>query len=127
MKYTICTYVKALLDCIENKSEQERKENIRRFLSFLQKNKDLSKLPAIVREFEKKYLNKIGFKKVYLESASPVSEETINKIQNILGKDIFFIKKINYDLLAGIKILINDEFLIDSTAKRHLNNFFKKI
>lgn len=127
MKYTIYTYVKALLDCIENKSEQERKENIRRFLFFLQKNKDLSKLPAIVREFEKKYLNKIGFKKVYLESASPVSEETINKIQNILGKDIFFIKKINYDLLAGIKILINDEFLIDSTAKRHLNNFFKKI
>jgi len=119
MKYTIRQYAAAFFAAYQDKAEPEQKEVVRNFLSILRKNKDWVKLGQILHEVEKLYYRKTGLKKVEIETASFM--ETLRQdIENILGKNIFIKEKVNPEVLAGVKILINDEILIDATAQSQL-------
>mgnify|MGYP003394656396 FL=1 len=63
-------------------------------------------------------------RKVRIESAAPVSAQLKKEISEILGKKIVLEEKTRPDLLAGIKILVDDELLIDATGKRQLERIF---
>jgi F0F1-type ATP synthase delta subunit len=125
MRYTIRQYAAAFLAAYQDKSEIEQKKILRNFLSILRKNKDWVKLGQILHEVEKLYYRKTGLKKVEIETASFM--ETLRQdIKNILGKNIFIKEKVNPEVLAGVKILINDEILIDATAQSQLRRMLAK-
>lgn len=127
MRYTNQQYAEAFLLALDNqKSEPQRREATRRFLSILQKNGDSPKLQTILRILEKKYLHKEGLKKVSLEYAGRLSPDTKKDIEKILGRKIIITERKNPDLLAGIKILVNDEILIDASAKRQMDKLFRR-
>lgn len=121
MKYTTRQYVEALLDALEDKSGRGRSEVIRRFLFVVRKNKDWAKLGRILQEAERQSLRKQGMRKVEVESAAPLSREFRKEIEKILGKKLVLEEKVRPELLAGMKILIDGEVLIDGSGKRILD------
>jgi len=126
MKYSPRQYAAALRAALEEKSGHERKEILKNFVRALARARTLAKLPVILREVEKQALAAEGLKKVEVESASPVDEKTRKEIERRLGHKIFLKEKINPELLAGIRILVDDETLIDASAKRQLEKMFAK-
>lgn len=124
MKYTPKQYAAALIAALKEKKGEERKKTMRRFLALVVRKGDGGKLGLMVREFEKQYLRQEGLKKVALESAGPVSDKLREELETIFGKNIFLQEKINPRLLAGVKILVNDELLVDASAEIQLQKLF---
>ena len=120
MKYTNKQYAAALLAVVQNAAEKKRLEALERFLKILTRNHDYRHLPAILRQLERLHLTERGIQKVEIYAADPVPTDLKREIEKILAKKIIFIEKKNPDLIAGIKILINDELLIDASAKRQI-------
>lgn len=123
MKYTFSHYAEAFLALCAKKTEKEQTKIARQFIAFLQKRREIRNLPHIVEAVEKRELRSSGAKKVILEFASPADEHVKKEIKRILGKTIFQEKTRAY-LLGGVRILIDDELLIDASAKRQLELMF---
>lgn len=126
MKYAIRQYAQALLGALEDKSGRERDEIMKRFLFIVRKNKDWPKLDRILQEAERQLLRKQGIRKVEVESTTPLSRGLRKEIEKILGKKLVLEEKIKPEILAGIKILIDGELLIDASAKRRLDLLLTK-
>ena len=94
------------------------------FFRILRKNRDWRERGKILRETEKRFLKESGMKKISVETASPISKKVMEKIEKIFGEKIFFRAKIRSDLHAGIRIEIDNEALIDATAKNRLKKLF---
>lgn len=124
MKYTNKQYASGLLEALEGKPEKKQKEIVRRFLLVLTKNRDWSRLEGIFEEAERICLKEAGLKKVYVETPSSVYPVLKKEIQKILGKKIFFSAKTKPALFGGVRILIDNELLIDASAKRQLDKIF---
>ncbi|OGZ33916.1 MAG: hypothetical protein A2174_03470 [Candidatus Portnoybacteria bacterium RBG_13_41_18] len=124
MKYSPKQYTSALLESLKDKTEIRQKEIINNFFKTLSKNNDWSRLGSILKAVEKKYLEDTGLKKVYVETASPISSNLEKEIEKILGNKVYFLTKTNPMLLAGIKILVDDELLIDASARTKIEKMF---
>ena len=124
MKYSPKQYASALLLALGEKSSAERKKILHKFLSLVSKRGDSSRLGMIMKEAEKQYLRGAGLKKVILESADSVSAKIKKEVEEILGKNIILEEKLNPDLLAGIKILVDNELLIDASAETQVRKLF---
>lgn len=127
MKYISSQYARSLLSALKNKSENEQKKIIHNFLCILRKNRDWHERGRIFRETEKQFLKESGIKKVSIETSSTISKEMKKEIENIFGKKIFLRERVKSDLCAGIRIEINDEILIDATAKSRLKKLFSSV
>lgn len=120
MKYHPREYAAALVAALEKKSLAEQKEITRNFVKLLHKYGDGAKVASVSREFERRYLAAAGLKKALIESADPTGGKLKNEIEKILGGNILFREIINPRLIAGIKILINDEVLVDASAQTQI-------
>lgn len=126
MKYSNSQYAQALWEGLKGKSASERREVLKNFLVVLRKNRDGARLNRILEEVERASLKNAGMKKVEVESAAELSRGTKREIEAILGKKIVLSGKINPAILAGMKIMVDDELLIDATASRQLSQMFLK-
>ncbi len=126
MKYRPEQYAEALYGTLEGKSPAEQKELIQRFSLILRKNKDSAKIPLILTHFEKKYTEANGLTKIHLESAHPITPLVKAEVEKVLGNKAFIKESVNPNLLAGIRILLDDSVFIDSSALHHINNLFAK-
>lgn len=124
MKYSSRIYATALAEALDGKPKEEQKQIANRFLQIVYKNRDKQKLGRILEETEKIILIKTDTAKVRLESVEPVSAKLKHEIKEVINKNVLFSEKIKPELLAGIKILINDELLIDASAQSRLNKIF---
>ncbi len=124
MRYTPKQYATALLQALDKKSSTEKKKILQQFMSLVSKRGDSARLGLIVRESEKQYLKNVGLKKVVLESVDSMPARVKKDIEEILGKNIIFEEKTNPNLLAGIKVLVNDELLVDASAVTQLRKLF---
>ena len=86
----------------------------------------LGKAGMILAAYEKLSLRARGERKVRIESAGPVPEQVKKSIREIIGSKIQFEEAVNPALLAGVKILVDDELLIDASARRQLEKLFLK-
>ena len=102
--------------------EQQRLQ--RQFLVLVGQKGDSRRLGLILKEVEKQDLREQGLKKVLVETPDPITPQIKKGIREVLGKDILIQEKINPELIAGIKILINDEILVDASAKTQLRKLF---
>lgn len=124
MKYNISQYASAFVAALEDKSTHERADMIRRFLSVVRKNKDWPRIGRILQEVERQSLRKQGMRKVGVESTASLSHEWRKEIEKVFGKKLVLEEKIKPELLAGVKILVDGELLIDASAKRRLDLTF---
>ncbi len=124
MRYSPRQYAAALLASLKGKTETEQNRLLKSFLVLVRQRGDSRRLGAIVREVEKQSLKEHGWKKVLLESPDPITSQMKKEMGEVLGKNILWQEKINPDLVAGIRILINDEILVDASAKTQLRRIF---
>lgn len=126
MRYSPKQYALALWSALKDKIAKEQKNILHNFLQLTVKNRDLSRLNLIINAVEREERKTKGILKVEISSPYPASEGLKTKLKKILKSKIFFVDKIDPRLLAGIKILIENETLIDSTAKNQIVKMLKK-
>ncbi|OGE83399.1 MAG: hypothetical protein A3B23_01595 [Candidatus Colwellbacteria bacterium RIFCSPLOWO2_01_FULL_48_10] len=128
MKYTNKQYANSLLSALDGKSANEQPAMIKRFLALLRKNGDSAKRSQILRETERGYFRASGMSRVEVEVAGKsLAAETLRKdIEEAVGRKIVMSEKVNPAMIGGIKILIDDETLIDASALSRLNKIFTR-
>jgi len=124
MGYSPRQYALALGAALTKKTAEERKNILRNFLRLIVKNKDLPRLNFIINEVERDERKTKGILKVELTSSGKISTELKKDVKKILGKKILFEEKTDPGLSAGLKILVENETLIDATAKHQLDKLF---
>src|SRR3989344_4765649 len=124
MRYQESIYAKALLQALKEKDESEIKKILKNFIALLLKNNDFNHLDSIFGKVEKLYLAEEGIQKIYIESASPLSKNSREEIESALGKKVLINEKVRPNLLAGVRIILNEEILIDATGTQRLAKIF---
>lgn len=120
MRYTVKQYAEGLLRALQGKTEKQQGEVIKRFMALLQKNGAFQKRKEILKEAERQYLKQEKVKKVSVELASETPSGLQKEIEGALGTKIIFESSVNKNILGGIKILIDDETLIDASARTQI-------
>lgn len=121
MKYSVATYAEVLASALKDaKNEKDRQQITRRFLVMLRSHKASFLLLRIVRAIERRELKNKGLKNVEVTSASPLTDMVRREISAALGGKVAFTEIINSDLLGGIRILVEDEILVDASAVTQL-------
>ena len=125
MKYKSKDYAKALVGLIlkETTFTQEKKLSDN-FLNLLKKNRDSSKAKEIINLTESLFFKKTGKKKFILEIARKMDSEQKNLLKYLVKKGDIIQEKINEELIAGIKIIVNDEKQIDFSMLKKIQNIF---
>lgn len=123
MKHKAKNYAKALAGLIlEKKNKQEQKKVVSKFLKYLEKNGDIKKAKEIVSLAENLYFKKTGKRKIILETARKTDTKDVSK--KIFKKGDFLEEKVNSELVAGIKIMVNNEKQLDFSLKSKLDRIF---
>ena len=119
-------YAEALYEALEGKKIEDRGKIIRSFVAILFRHRAIGKSSAILAAYEKVVLRAQGMRKVRIESPGRVSDQLKKDISDILGTKIHWEEAENPDLLAGIRIVVDDELLIDASGMRQLDVMLKK-
>ena len=124
MKYTILQYAAALASALEDKTPTERKHIAARLFRHMTEARALKYLPRVVQEAERILRRKQGIHMAEVETPAPLSTAHRRSIERALGSKAIITEKINPLLLAGVRMVIDEETLIDATASRRLETLF---
>lgn len=121
MKYKARKYAQALVNALLEKKADENKisEN---FLKLLQKNGDMKASRDILALAGALLLQKTGNKKIILETARKI--DTGEAVKSFVKKGDLIQEKINPALIAGIKIIVENNQQLDFSLLNKLNNLF---
>lgn len=122
MKYSPQIYAKAFSEIIM-KPSVKKADLVKNFLRLIKKNNDEHLLKKIYELTEKMTRDKFGKRKVVVETAR-VIKGLNSLIKKISQKGDIVEKKINSDLIAGIKIILNDEMQFDGSMARKVKKLF---
>lgn len=118
---------KAMLDTIYGETLDHTLLN---FLKLLVDKGRFVKLHDIVKEFIKNYNNVMGIQVVYVTSATALQVQEVTRLkatlETKLQKKIDMRIAVDRDLLAGIRIKIDDQ-VIDNSAKSQLQRLRKHV
>lgn len=117
MKYKPKQYAETLTEIMQEKKDGAKL--VSAFLAFVKKNGDEKKLKQILRLAESLYFKKTGHKKVVIETARKINTEKLEK-EIVKAGDVSE-KKINQDLIAGVKVIVNGERQLDYSFRNLLN------
>ncbi len=124
MKYSSKTYAKALVELIsEKKSPADVKKHLAGFLDFLAKNGDMKKAKEIISLTENLWYKKTGKRKITLETAHKISKKNI--LKDFFQDGDMVAEKVNPELIAGIKVVVNNEKQLDFSLKSKLEQIFQ--
>lgn len=124
MRYTTKHYAAALLAALKGKPPAKKKEVIRRFLFLLRKRGVWPRRQAILRAVERRRLSEVGLQKVSVEAPAAISPALRREIGKRVGGKVLWEESVRPELLAGVKILVNEELLVDASAKSRLERMF---
>ncbi|MBI4837103.1 MAG: F0F1 ATP synthase subunit delta [Candidatus Portnoybacteria bacterium] len=123
MKYSPQIYAKAFSE-IAVKPSAKSDVLVKNLLILIKKNNDQHLLKKIYERAEKLVREQAGKRKVVIETARPI--KNVDKvIEKIVKKDDILDKRINPDLIAGMRVIINDEVQFDGSMARKLKQLFK--
>lgn len=126
MKYRITQYAEALDRALEDKKPDEQKKVIRNFLNLLGRHRMLTRLNHIVHAYERHALKRQGLRKIIMEYAGGDAEAMRSEIEKMFRSKVLIKAVNNPAILAGVRLLVDDEILIDASARRQMYKMFKK-
>lgn len=125
MKYQPKIYAAALADIAGGKiSPETERAVVKKFLELVRKNGDESSLPKIVAVAEKMIRARNGVRKIVLESARPVSPVQKKSLLKMAQDKDLVEEKINPDLIAGVKVTVDEERQLDFSLRRKIDRLF---
>lgn len=116
-------YAKALVSLIlDEKNLGNEKKIIDNFIKLLQKNGDTKRIEEIISLAENLFSKRTGKRKVILEMARKI--DTKNLVKQFLKEGDLLEEKINTELIAGIKIIVNNNQQLDFSLQKKLQEIF---
>lgn len=121
MRYTNRQYARALVEALsEEKTETGRKKATRNFLDILKWHHRSGQLRFILNEAEREYYALHGLRLLEIYSATPLPKHTIGEIKTVIGAKAEVHEHTDPFVLAGARIIIDGETLIDASARRQI-------
>jgi F0F1-type ATP synthase delta subunit len=125
MKYAPHVYAKALVEVLSVPKGSGNKltdaEIAKNFLALVQRNGDESHLKKILEEASRFARGKSGVRKVTIESARALVPSQKKMVERFVKPGDVVEERIDPELIAGIKIILNDEMQFDGSLKNKLN------
>ena len=112
-------YAKALSEIII-KNDYDEKKVVAGFVKILVSEGLENQSDKILNLADKIIMSKQGRKMVVLETARTINEKQRKLFSGIINKKDVIIEKINPELIAGIKIVVDDVLQFDSSLKSKL-------
>ncbi len=127
MKYPAHIYAKALAEVIvavKGGSNAVQDAIVRRFIALVRKNGDEAHLRKLVEEAARFVRGKSGVRKMTIETARSLPAAQKQALQALTKPGDVIEEKIDPELVAGVKVLINDELQFDGSLKGKLDKLF---
>jgi len=116
-------YAKALAEvALDKKIDKKAEAN---FVKLLQKNGLMHKAKEIVQLAEDILLQKRGNRKITFETARKITPSQKKMLEAIAKHGDVVKEKINPELIAGVRVIINDNRQFDGSLQNKLKNIFK--
>jgi F0F1-type ATP synthase delta subunit len=119
MRYSPKQYASALFESLSEKGTNADVV-VKGFVKMLVGNYDRALLPKILMQFKKLERNKAGRHEVVLTSARQLEKSVIADVKKKVGENSGIKEVIDPQVLGGVRILINDEIIIDGTLKSRI-------
>ena len=126
MKYKSEYYAKALLSLIEEHPEKED-VLVESFIKIVKGAGDGAHFGKIINVFERLFFKRKEQEHILIVSAHVLGDKLLEKIKNIFSKETIFEYEIRPDLVAGVRIIINGERMIDVSLRRKLALLFNSV
>jgi F0F1-type ATP synthase delta subunit len=123
MKYSAHLYAKALDEALADPKANQA-VIAQNFLKLVRKNGDEAHFQKILEEAGRFARGRTGIRKVVIESARPLGKSQENMIHQFIKPGDVVTYETNAELIAGIKIIVNDEMQFDGTMKGKLDKIF---
>lgn len=125
MKYSPKLYAQAFAELAWQPMDQrEEARLVENFLKLIERNGDSGKLQKILQETEKALRMKTGRRKVTVETAREAAQGAASFLKSFLKKNDVVEERINPDLIAGIKVTIDEGVQFDGSLKNRLDSLF---
>ncbi len=118
-RYTPKQYATALFESLQEKGANVDAV-VRGFAVRLTGNYDRALLPKIIMQLKKLERTKAGKHEVVLTSARPLEKQVLAEIKQKVGEKSHIREVVDTTVLGGVKILINDEVVIDGTYRARI-------
>lgn len=127
MKYPAHIYARALAGVIaevKGRSEKEQDAIVAHFIALVRKSGDEAHLRKIVEEAARFVRGKSGVRKVTIETARLPGAAQRKALQHFIKSGDVVEENIDPELVAGVKIIVNDEQQLDGSLKGKLDKLF---
>ena len=127
MRYSSKKYAQALYESTAGQPQKEQEKILAQFLSVLERYHDHSLLPRITEAYEKIRRRREKIVKVEVVTAKKVKNSLLDQIREKFDKKVEFVEKIVPEVLGGLKLTVNDEYLIDGTFQGRVDKLYKQM
>jgi F0F1-type ATP synthase delta subunit len=124
MRATPRIYADALLSALEGVKASEEKTILRRFIAAVTKRGDRSRLPEIIRAVEKRHIINEGGRWIEIETARELPDRTLAGLTRTFDRKDHVETVIRPNLIAGVRIRVNDDQELDYSLDRRLRKLF---
>jgi F0F1-type ATP synthase delta subunit len=124
MKYPAHIYAKALVEVLSDGTRATAHDDgsiAKNFLALVRKNGDEGHLRKILEEASRFVRGKSGVRKVTIGSARVLAPSQRKALEYFIKPGDVVVERIDPDLIAGVKITVNDELQFDGSLKNKLN------
>ena len=121
MKYPAHIYAKALVEVLGDPKAKDDALIAKNFLELVTRNGDAGHLEKILEEASRFARGRSGVRKVTIESARALSAAQMESLKRFMKEGDVVEKRIDSNLIAGIRITLNEELQFDGSLKNKLN------
>jgi len=125
VKYKVKDYAKALTEVLSDNKLSDKKV-AEGLIKLLERQNDLNKSKEIIDLTEFLLAKQSKKKSVVFETARKLSENQKKMLLKSTEKGDIVKEKINPELIAGVKIIVDNEKQLDQTLLKKINSLFKK-
>src|SRR5580698_2296783 len=120
MKYPTHIYAKALVEVLTDAKGKDEAKFADNFIALVRRNGDEMHLRKILEEASRFARGQSGIRKVVVESARTLTKSQQKEVSRFIRKEDVVVEKVDPELVAGIKITVNDELQFDGSLSRKL-------
>ena len=121
MKYQAHIYAKALVEVLGDPKVKDDALIAKNFLELVARNGDAGHLGKILEEASRFARSRSGVRKVTIESARTLSAAQMETMKRFMKEGDVVEKRIDPNLIAGVRITLNEELQFDGSLKNKLN------
>ena len=128
MKYPAHWYAKALAEAIADTKDKKGQDEIaKNFVALVRKNGDEARIRKIVEIAARMVRGRQGIRKVTIESARKLLPSQEKLLDGFLSPGDVVEREIDESLIAGIRIILNDEMQFDGSLRGKLDRIFEHV